>query len=240
MRLIVVRFFNYFLRLLFLSEDNRPQLKVRILLITALVIVAIIKVLLQISQMIYTAVEYDLMWDALQTQNVSNYKIMCDTRRINDSFARNQQFLADYYLSLGMDHVRRANNNKKMYSNIVYDLNLTSYSSDSAVSALKFCTLNVKKHFYSKTYQPEYGSFLYKRVLDEVNFRVLEINGPIFGGFYQPPYCIQEYLRHSSADKSVTPDNKKLVANALERLRMRVKQYDYDYTINRNPNVLAW
>ena len=238
MRLFVVRLLNYFLRSLFLSEDNRPQLKVRLLLITALVIVAFVKAIFQISFMIYTAAEYDLMWDALQTQNVSNYKIMCDSKRINDSFTRSQQFFADYYLSLGMEHVRRANVNKKMHSNIVYDLNLTS--SGDAVNVLKFCTLNVKKHFYSKVYKAEYGNFLYKRVLDEENLRVLEINGPIFGGFYQPPYCIQDYLRYSSAYKTVKQEDKKLVTNALEKIRLRVKQYDYDYTINRNPSVLAW
>jgi len=232
-----MRLLNFVFSYFFLSKEHRPQLKVRTILISALVIVIFFKIGYKVSFM-YTGAEYDLMLDALQTQNVTNYKIMCANKRINDSFTRNQLFFADHYLNLGMEHVRRASIDKNMHSAVVYDLNLTNIG--NAVSVLKFCTMNIKRHFYSKTYQPGYSNFLYKRVLDEEDFSVLEINGPIFGGFHQPSLCIQDYLSYKSTLISAPAENKILAKNALDSVKKLIKQYDYDYSINRKPNLLAW
>lgn len=177
--------------------------------------------------------EYDLMWDALQTQNVSNYKIMCDVKRLNDTFHFEQKFMNDHYLDLDISNIRLAYR-KKMYSNIFYDFNINnSEAASEETKMVKFCTLNLKKHFYSKNYKLSYGNFLYKRILDEDDIQTLEINGPMFGGFYQPPYCVQNYLFYTQFTAESDEKTRKNHKEALESIKSHVKQYNYDFTVNR-------
>lgn len=102
---------------------------------------------------------------------------------------------------------------------------------------LKLCALNVKKHFYSRTYKPEYGDFMYKQVLDKEDYPLLEINEPIYGGFYQPPYCVQDYLKFciDNEKNSRKKNNESLQKiNALNVIKSHVKDYNYELSINQH------
>ena len=75
-------------------------------------------------------------------------------------------------------------------------------------------------------------------MLNKEDYRVLKINEPMFGGFHQPSYCVQDYLRYtllkgSKANKDMRAAHQK----ALRYIENSVKQYDYDFEVNRNINV---
>lgn len=75
-------------------------------------------------------------------------------------------------------------------------------------------------------------------MLNQKDYQVLKINEPMFGGFHQPSYCVQDYLRYtllkgSKASKEMTEAHRK----ALSYIEDSVKQYDYDFEVNRYINV---
>ena len=98
--------------------------------------------------------------------------------------------------------------------------------------------MNVNRHFYSRRWEPIHGNFLYKRMLNQEDYQVLKINEPIFGGFHQPQYCVQDYLRYTLSNQnkkdSVMIENHVKALNLIEN---SVKQYDYDFQVNRHINV---
>lgn len=60
--------------------------------------------------------EYDLMLDIMNSQNISNRKIMCPVKRLNDSFNQNKKFTEKYYLSLNALNKRESNASSSSYS----------------------------------------------------------------------------------------------------------------------------
>lgn len=138
------RLLSFSLRTLFLDENNRPELKIRWVLFLILVLAGICKGLYHLSFYFST---YDLMWDALHSQNVSNYEIMCDLKRSKDSFAEDYQFQRDHYIKLNEANLRYAAQSK-MYSNIAYDLDLVNHTSPHVKYNFTHFPFNFFKEFF--------------------------------------------------------------------------------------------
>ena len=234
MKLTTLR--NYLVRQLFLDDENKFQIKFR----TGFLLMCLILMLkhmhfVYIAQFYASNNDYDLMRDALLRQNVTNYKIMCNASPLNDSFELNRLFMSSHYLDLDIVNIRKASQSG-MHSNIAYKLIVDNQTNNAeALSVLKFCTLNVKKHFYSRLFKKTDGNFLYKRTLDPSDIKLFKVNEQMYGGYYQPPYCLQDYLNFSLTNSN-TP-NVSEYRQALNMIKNKVKTYDYDYTVNKKMDV---
>jgi hypothetical protein len=125
MKIFIVRALNFVIRKLFLSHDNRLELKPKAILLAlfwlAIIIYSIIELVGKLS--VRQIFEYDLMLDIINSQNITNRKIMCPVKRLNDSFNMKKKFTETYYLNIGIFNKHTASY-KKQFSSISYSLDL--------------------------------------------------------------------------------------------------------------------
>ena len=123
LRLIIFRFQSFLVRRHFISNDNRIVLKPKALLLTFLLVIAAIYGIDKLLNNPKMSFEYDLMLDVATSQNISNSRIICSSKRINDTFSINKIFIDNYFLKLDMLAKRNASY-KKQFSSISYSLDL--------------------------------------------------------------------------------------------------------------------
>lgn len=118
MKPFIFRARNFIFRKILLSHDNRMVLKPKALLMTLLIALTAVYSLVELSKRtsMKKVFEYDLMLDIMNSQNISNRKIMCPVKRLNDSFNQNKKFTEKYYLSLNALNKRESNASSSSYS----------------------------------------------------------------------------------------------------------------------------
>lgn len=126
MKTLIFRVRNFIFRKLLLSNDNRVVLKPGPLLLALLIALATLFSFIELTRRtsMKKVFEYDLMLDIMNSQNISNRKIMCPVKKLNDSFNQNQMFIKKYYLNL--DHVNKHDSNSEgKFVGNSYSMNLT-------------------------------------------------------------------------------------------------------------------
>lgn len=125
MKPFIFRARNFIFRKVLLSHDKRIVLKPKAFVLTLLIGLTAVYSLVKLTKRtsMKKVFEYDLMLDIMNSQNISNRKIMCPAKRLNDSFNQNQKFIEKYYLSLNALN-KRESNAEKLFSISSYSLKL--------------------------------------------------------------------------------------------------------------------
>lgn len=164
---------------------------------------------------------FDLLKDIGASQNISIKNIICDKHMLDPNpFYYEEIFQKKHYLNLNFAGFQESR--KHLY----YELSLNKYYQD--LNVLKFCTNIMKKQYFAKSSNSLKSDILYKRVLDNSDLNDLGVNSLTIGGSYEPPYCIQEFLKYHKNDFQEE------YANTLEMIEKQLSNYSKNHRTNKS------
>ena len=159
------------------------------------------------------------------SQNVSIQNIMCTKRTNENPFLNEEKFQKKHYLDMKFSSIHETR--KFSFYELIWKKDYEDLNS------LKFCTIIKKKHFYAKSSKFLKSDILYKRVLDNDDLKVLDVNFLTPGGSYQPPYCIQEFFKFHQNNELYNE-----YTNDLEMIEKQLSLYNH-YSPNKSATDLV-